>query len=176
MTFDRPITIVIILVVISLLTFFLVVPEYNKFQDLQSQLGEKQAEYVAQHDYYSAIDKIYYDLQSRKDDIGKIDNALTSDPTLGTTTYFLQQAAKDNGLIIKDLFLSKTSQSNSSNNSSATKEIIFSVDLLGNYPSLEGFIISLENSSRIFEITSISFNSKTQPPYSFSLQIKTYSY
>jgi Tfp pilus assembly protein PilO len=173
---DRPITIALFIIIILLLVFLLVMPEYDTFKSLQSQLGNKMAEYVAQHDYYAEIDKIYYDLQAKQDDIAKIDDALSTDPNLGKTVYFLQGAAKKNGLILKSLFLSKSSTGSGDTKSNATKEISFSVSLMGNYPSLGGFISTLENSSRIFEITSIAFGAGDGPPYSFSLQIKTYSY
>lgn len=176
MTFDRPILIGVMFLAILLLVFILVLPEYNTFKQLQVQLGEKRAEYVAQHDHYAAIDKVYDDLQARKDDIAKIDEALSSDPALGKTVYFLQEVAQKNGLIVKNLFLSKGSSNESNTGVKTSKEISFSIDLLGNYPSLGSFISSLEDSSRIFEITSISFGSKEGPPYNFSLQIKTYSY
>ena len=177
MQIDRPIVIALLLFIILLLVFFLVVPEYNTFVSLQSQLGEKTAEYNAQFDYYAAITKTYYDLQSRQDDVKKIDDALPQVPDLGSLVYFLQETAKENGLVTKDLFLSKSSSNNSNSNiSSSIKDIVFSVDLLGSYASLENFIIALEESSRIFEVTNISFGSSSNPPYSFSLQIKTHSY
>lgn len=181
MTIDRPITIALILFIILLLVFFLVVPEYKIFGKLQTELGEKKAEFNAEFDYYAAITKTYFDLQSRQDVLKKIDDALPQDPTLGKTIYFLQETAKENGLIVKDLFLSKSSPGSpsglsKSNVSGGVKDIVFSMDLLGGYPSLGGFMASLEKSSRIFEITSISFGSVSGPPYSFSLQIKTYSY
>jgi Tfp pilus assembly protein PilO len=177
MTIDRPIAIALILFITLLLVFFLVLPEYNTFGALQTQLGEKKAEYAAEFDYYAAITKTYYDLQSRQDDIQKIDDALPQDPGIGQLAYFLQETAKENGLMLKDLFLSKSSQGSvSSGISNSIKDMVFSIDLSGDYPSLENFIISLEKSSRIFEITSISFGSASGPPYSFSLQIETHSY
>ncbi|MFA6190373.1 MAG: type 4a pilus biogenesis protein PilO [Candidatus Staskawiczbacteria bacterium] len=176
MTIDRTIAIGLIVIIILSLVFFLVVPEYNKFKQLQAELSEKRGEYAYQHDYYANIDKVYADLQSRKDDIAKIDTALTSDPNLGQTVYSLQEMANNSGLIIKNLFLSKSSGGSNDSSNKTVKEIIFSISLLGNYPSLGGFLISLENSSRIFEITSISFGSNSEPPYDFNLQIKTYSY
>ena len=48
MQIDRPIAIALILFIILLLVFFLVVPEYNTFKSLQTQLGEKKAEYNAE--------------------------------------------------------------------------------------------------------------------------------
>ena len=176
MQIDRPIAIALILFIILLLVFFLVVPEYNVFQKLQTELGGKMAEYVGQHDYYSAIDRAYYELQARKDDITKIDDALPQDPTLGNTMYFLQETAKGNGLSVKDLFLSKSSAGAAGTSTNRIKDITFSMDLLGDYPALGVFLESLERSSRIFEVNSISFSSSTNPPYTFSLQIKTHSY
>ena len=179
MQIDRPITIALILFIILLLVFFLVVPEYNTFGKLQIDLGEKKAEYQAKYDYYSSIDKIFYELQNRKDEIVKIDNALPENSDLGEIIYFLQETAKSNGLIVKDLFLSKSSLSTSQNNTkiNSVKDITFSMSVLGDYISLQDFILSLEKSSRIFEVTNISFSSASGSSLqSFSLQIKTYSY
>ena len=202
MKIDRPITISVMIFIIILLVFFLVMPEYNTFTSLQTQLGEKQAEYDAEFTYYNAIGATYADLHSsaRQADIEKVDDALPTDPDLGKIMYFLQDAALSNGMMIKDLFLSKTSQNTTQNTAGAKiNDIVFSMDLLGNYSSLEQFLISLEQSSRVFEITSISFGSSTpaaespasassapsapaqtqfqsQQTYSFNLQIKTNSY
>jgi Tfp pilus assembly protein PilO len=176
MQIDRPIAIALTLFIILLLVFFLVVPEYNTFQSLQTSLGEKKAEFNAEYDYYAAITKTYDDLQSHQDDLKKIDDALPQNPALGEIIYFLQQTAKENGLIAKDLFLSKSSPNTYETSANIIKDIVFSIDLIGDYPSLEGFMVSLEKSSHIFEITSISFDSSLKPPYTFSLQIKTHSY
>ena len=124
------------------------------------------------------------------DDINKIDDALPTNPDIGNIIYYLQGAATQNGMMIKDLFLSKSSSGNTqASTTGKIKDIVFSIDLLGDYSSLEKFMISLEKSSRVFEITSISFGSSTQAPaaaaksqfqiqqtFSFNMQIKTNSY
>jgi Tfp pilus assembly protein PilO len=200
MQIDRPIAIALILFVIILLIFFLVAPEYATFGKLKTELSEKKAEYAAEYDYYAAIAKTYADLQEHKDDVKKIDDALPQDPSLGKTVYYLQQTSKANGLILKNLFLSKSSKSTGEATSgSSVKDIVFSLNLTGDYASLENFIIALEKSSRLFEVTNISFGaasnsattaqttqsqSKTQTPapapaqaaYSFTLQVKTHTY
>lgn len=190
MQIDRPIAIALILFIILLLVFLLVMPEYKTFGALQTELGEKKAEFDAEHDYYAAIARTYYDLQSHQDDIKKIDDALPQDSDLGKVIYFIQETSKQNGMMVKDLFLSKmSSNSMQSGAGNSVNDIVFSIDLLGNYPSLYSFMISLEKSSRIFEITSVSFGSATAPllgssqsqfqiqqTYSFNLQIKTHSY
>ncbi|MCX6723605.1 MAG: type 4a pilus biogenesis protein PilO [Candidatus Staskawiczbacteria bacterium] len=176
MTVDRPIAIALILFIILLLVFFLVVPEYNAFTGLQTELGQKKAEFRAEYDYYAGTDRTYFDLQSRKDDIKKIDDALPQDPSSGKLIYFLQKTAKDSGLILKDIFLSKPSSGNTTTAAGTVKTLIFSLDLSGSYESLLGFMMSLEKSSRIFEVTGISFSSPKDSAGSFSLQVKTYSY
>ena len=187
MQIDRPITIAIVLFVILLLVFFLVWPQYQSFVTLQSDLGEKTAEFNAQYGYYNTITNTYHDLQSHQDDIAKIDSALPATPDLGQLVYDLQEAAAGSGMLIKSLFVS---QSAGGTNPVAGKvnDTDFSMQLTGDYPSLQNFLKALEQSSRIFEVTSISFGAGTtassQPTqsqpvaqvYSFSLQIKTHSY
>ena len=58
MQVDRPIAAAIILFIILLLVFFLVTPEYKTFKKLQSELGEKKAEFNAEFDYYAEITAI----------------------------------------------------------------------------------------------------------------------
>ncbi len=179
MTLNKPIAIVLIITAIIVFGFFWVGPQYNKFKTLQDELGRKMADYVAQRDYYAAVEKAYQEIIIKEDELSKIDDALTSDPVLGRTVYYLQQAAQENGLILKNLSLSKSGGNNKTKTkaeSEEVQEISFSVSLLGSYTSLGGFLTSLESSSRIFEVASISFGTEKEPPYNFSLQIKTYSY
>lgn len=190
MQIDRPIAIAITLFIILLLIFFLVVPEYKTFGKLRVDFGIKKAQFNAEFDYYATIADTYFNLQSRQDDLKKIDDALPKDSSLGKLVYFLQQTAKQNGMMFKDLVLSKSSSGGADTKVINTvKDVVFSVDLLGSYESLGKFIVALEKSSRIFEITSIAFSSgagavpkatesqfQIQQTYSFSLQIKTHTY
>jgi len=179
MQVDHPITIIFTLFIILLLMFFLVIPEYKTFMSLQTELSEQKAEFNAKYDYYAAIDKAHFELQGRQEEIVKIDAALPQNFDLGQIVYTLQKNARESGLIVKDLFLSRSSASNIATKDGAAtmKDIVFSIDLLGNYKSLQGFIVSLEKSTRIFEVTSISFGSGAgQLSQSFSLQVKTHSY
>jgi Tfp pilus assembly protein PilO len=177
MRIDRPITIAITLFVILLLIFFSVLPEYNKFKQLETQLGEKKAEFNAKYDYYSAITKTYLDLQAKQDEINKIDSALPKEVSLGELTYFLQKTVVDSGLVAKDLYVSKTSSPGGENlTEGGLNSVVFSLNLVGDYPSLTNFIKSLERSARIFVVDNISFGSSSNPPYSFSLQVKTFFY
>ena len=199
MKIDRPIAIAIIFFVILLLAFFFVVPEYKIFGRLQAELAQKKAEYDAEFAYYSAIAKTHSDLVAHADDLEKIDDALPTDPSLGSAVYFLQQTTKESGMLLKNVSLSKSSSGNSAarpssdsliqEKSKVVQDIVFSLDLLGDYASLGRLSMALESSSRIFEVTDISFGSSSQPifgadqsqfqmtqVYSFKLQVKTHTY
>ncbi len=194
MTVDRPITIAVILFIILLLIFFLVAPKYQEFKFFQQKIGEKQAAYDAKFAYYSEIAKVYEQLMAKKDIVDKIDSAIPSNVSYGPLVYFFQKKGLENGLIVRGLFLTKAS---SINPESDIKEIIFSLDLLGGYSALKGFMSSLEKSARLFEISNISFGSSVQAQatsallgaqsknyapiqilqtYPFKLEVKTFSY
>lgn len=190
MEIDRPIAIAVTLFIILLLLFFLVVPKYQAFKSLQVKLGEKKAEFDAKYEYFSGITETYFDIQSRQQSIKKIDDALPTDSNLGRLVYYFQKKAEASGIIIKSLFLSKSPSASLGDVKGGVKEMSFSFSLVGSYASLESFIISLEKSSRIFEIGRISFSSagsvapseeeetqfQSQNIYTFSLEVKTYTY
>jgi len=196
MDFDRPIAIALILFTIVLLIFFLVVPKYNQFKVLQQTLGEKQAAYDAKFAYYSEIGTIYAKLVEKKEIVEKIDNAIPSEMSYGPLVYFFQKKALENGLIVKGLFLTKAAPINPD---SELREIVFSMNLLGEYTALKSFMASLERSARLFDTNNISFGTMVAPvtpasssssktpakspvqiqiiqTYPFQLEIKTYSY
>lgn len=183
MKLDRPIAIAIMLFVILSLVFFFVWPEYNNFRKLRADLGEKKALYNAEKEYYAEITKKYFELQNNQEDLKKIDNALPEEPNFGKLVYYFQKTASDSGMLIKDLFLSNKSAALAATSNGNLNELAFSIDVIGSYSSLQRFLIALEKSDRIFEVSSISFGSITAPPnpevkqiYSFNLQIKTHSY
>ena len=99
MEIDRPIAIVVILIIISLLIFFLVYPQYQAFQKNRLVLAQKTAEFNAQYDYYATITKDYTDIQSHAEEIAKIDSALPDVADFGQLVYILQQKTAENGLI-----------------------------------------------------------------------------
>jgi len=193
MEIDRPITIAVILFIILLLIFFLVVPKYHQFKDLQQKMGEKQTEFDAKFSYYSEIAKVYEQIMAKKDIVDKIDSAIPSNVSYGPLVYFFQKKGLENGLIVRGLSLTKVSPANPE---SDIKEIVFSLDLLGGYTAFKSFMSSLEKSARLFEVTNISFGSSASSisstsssvspktpsliqilqTYPFKLEVKTYSY
>ncbi|MBI1866391.1 MAG: type 4a pilus biogenesis protein PilO [Candidatus Staskawiczbacteria bacterium] len=193
MAVDRPITIAVIIFIIILLMYFFVAPKYYEFRDFQVKLGNAQAEYNGKFAYYSEVVRIFSELENSKESLDKIENAIPLKSQLADLIYFFQQKSTESGLIAKSILLTKFSPVTSESN---MKEIVFSLDLLGNYQSLKNFLSLIEGSSRLFEVNNIFFGSQAtnQPPttpisqplpanaslaqesYSFRLEIKTHSY
>ena len=184
-----------------LLIFFLVVPQYNVFKDLRVELGKKKAEYNAEYEYFSEIAKNYSQIQALEQDIEKIDDALPIGYNFGNLIYYFQNQALAAGMIIKSMFLSKSSSAGAKktnysyeSESGESKmpqmnEIGFSLNMTGSYSSLENFIVSLEKSARLFEVKNISFGAwaasqgaeqsqqfQMQEIYNFNLEVLTHSY
>jgi Tfp pilus assembly protein PilO len=205
MNIDRPIIIAILLFATLLIVFFLVAPGYGQFVKLQIDLAEKKAEFNSQYEYYAVITKNYFDLDSKKEEIQKIDDALPVNQDLGRLVYYFQKTVMENGMSMKNLYLSKNSLASASTKQqksvkdSKINDTVFSLTLEGDYSSLERFISSLEKSSRMFEVLNISFGSPTndifnslasmasskqgqepqiqaQKMYTFSMQVLCHSY
>lgn len=195
MKISRPILIALFIIATVILTYFFVMPSYKAFKKNQEELSYKKAEYVAKRDYYADITSLHFALQSRKNDIEKIDNALPVGSNFGQLIYYFQKQAADSGLIMKGLFISQSSLANVKKSGG---EISLSISLMGFYSALQNFLTNLESSSRLFEVTGISFGSSSASasastssskssslsdsqfegdgPRSFSLEIKTHSY
>lgn len=194
MKVDRPITIAVIIFIIVLLMYFFVVPKYNEFKDFQVKLSKAEAEYNGKFAYYSDVSRIFREMEDRKESLEKIENAIPAKSQLADLIYFFQQKGIESGLVVKNILLNKVSPITSESN---IKEIVFSLDIMGSYQSLKNFLVSLENSARLFEVGNISFGSQqsnqlsekvsttkplpvqtslSQEIYSFKLEIKTHSY
>lgn len=200
MQIDKPITSALLIFLVVVLSFFFVVPKYKEFKAHQLILGEKEAEYNAKYNYYAQVSEVYEELQSRTENLKKIEDALPANSALGDLVYFFSQKSFENGLVAKDLYLMKISAINPE---SDIKEITFSMDLIGSYAAFKNFLYGLEKSARLFDVNAFSFSAanassiskittsstkakttgkvttipiSNQQTYPFRLEVKTHSY
>lgn len=161
------------------LIFFLVLPKYDEFKNINLEVTIKKAEKNAKYAYYAEIDKVFMELEKRKEGVEKIDRAIPDQEDLSSLVNFFQEKSFENGLIIKNLFFTRSSGIDKNKN---LKEVAFSLNIVGSYSSLKNLLYSIEKSANLFEVGSISFSSanskipNAQQPYSFSIEIKSYSY
>lgn len=181
MELDKPITIAVILFIILVSSFYLVLPKYQEFQDLLTKVGEKEAEFTGKSAYFIEVTRVHKELMLYKDNLEKIDTALPQKFSLATILNFLYKKSSENGLLFQGVSVNKASPTGGD---TGVKETSISLQILGSYTSLEKFINSLENSSRLIEGENIAFSvtpptiESPQPPqnYPITLEIKVYSY
>lgn len=167
----RLIIIIVMLAIASFLGMILVWPKYQDFQQIQSQVKQKEAELDSKTAYYSKIQEIWGKLKEYEDVLSKIDSALPKDYSTPVLFNYLQQTAGGTGLILENLTFGGLT-------GDRIKEISVNIEATGSYSSLKSFLSALENSARIFKVKSLSFSSpkSNKDSFSFELGISTYSY
>lgn len=181
MAINRLLIAILITIITALLVYFFVFPKYREFALLQSAVGSKQSEFNAKYAYFAEVNKIFNELEKRKDSLEKIDKALPGNVSLSSLVYYIQKKSFENGLVIKSLFFTKATAASDKN---PIREIVFSLNVTGSYSALKNFLSALEKSASLFNVNNISFNSQlssktltqSQQIYSFVLEIRTHSY
>ena len=164
MEINKPIAIIILVIIDLVLIFLFIFPKYQESRDLQMSLAEKNLAYEIQSGYYEKVSTVLKGVDSRQDILKKVDSALPSDPSFAPIVYFLQTESDKNGLTVKSITFSQvaseTGQTTSQANSKqALKSITFMVNLSGKYQGLKNLLFSLERSARLFEVNAVSFAS-----------------
>ena len=191
MEINRPVAATILLIITALLVFLFAWPEYKHANSLDIALKEKQATYNSQAIYFGNITKVLADIERRKDILEKVESALPNEFTLAPIIYFFQKKGSETGLDVRSIVFSRSISSVSGVRATTAivkekevKDIILTLDVLGNYQGLKNFLSSIEKSARIFEVKKISFVSSNPSSavqgqaktYNFKLEITTHSY
>jgi Tfp pilus assembly protein PilO len=176
MEVKKPIFIVLIIIIALLLLYFFTIPRYKEFKSLQSKLAILDSEVSSKYAYFAEITRVYDELQTRKESLEKVNEALPPASRYSSLVYFIQKKTAENGLILKSLAFTRVSASDKGEN---IKEITFSANAIGSYNSLKNLIRSLEKSASLVEVAVVSFSSqgdKSQEIFQFSLEFKMHSY
>lgn len=175
--------------IISIFLLFLVVfggyylwwPQYQHFQDLKSGLAEKKAQLEQAEEYLSELKTLSNRLAGYKDECFKVDSALPLEPSIPALFNFIQRASSENGLILKNISLTKPSLEEVPEEERAQR-IPFSIIVSGSYSGFKNFLSAVYKNARMIEINSINFSSSSTPKekgtglFVFSLRLKTQSY
>ncbi|MBX4200950.1 type 4a pilus biogenesis protein PilO [Candidatus Parcubacteria bacterium] len=184
MQINKPISIIIMFVITLVVAFLFAIPAYEESLALKNTLAQKQSEYTGKSEYYAKVNELTSKIESNSVAIEKISSALPDDFYLSSLVYFLQKKASDAGLVAKLISFSKVSPKTADKK---PRIGTFSVNVSGNYQGLKNFLESLDKSSRLFEVNSISFSSQQNSQktnqlknqaqiYDFNLQLETQAY
>lgn len=155
----------------ALLTgFFLLWPEYQNFQQVQADLGQKKAELDSKISYYSEIKNIWSRLEEYRDSLSQINEFIPDSYSLPALFNYLQGLASQTGLVLEDITLGGVG-------GEGIKEINLNLEVSGTYSSLKNFLNALEQSAKLFNVKSISFSFPEEVGvFSFKIAVATYSY
>ncbi|MFH1841321.1 MAG: type 4a pilus biogenesis protein PilO [Candidatus Nealsonbacteria bacterium] len=167
------ITIICLGVAVVLGVFFLW-PRYQDFQILQANIENKESELQSKKEYFSQIREAAEKLQDYKENLSKISSALPSAPDVSSLFNFLQNISSEAGLVLEETKLVRID----SQKTAGLKEIIIDIELKGSYSAFDSFLSALEKSSRLIEVSKISFSipKETGDPFSFEVSLKSQSY
>jgi len=157
---------------------------------LQSQIEIKEQELKEKQEYFAGIQTISDNLVQYQEFLDKIEQSLPQKVSLASLLSFFQGRALGSGLVMEDLSPSQASQKASSQRVSAgeqveekIKETGFRLSVVGSFASFENFLRTLEKSSRLIEIASVTFEDgevseegEGAVNFEFDLVLKVYSY
>jgi len=177
----RPLAIIIGLILLLFFGIAVVFPKYQNLNLLQLKVKEKEAVLQSEKEYFSSLDEISEKLKKYEESLSKINSALATEPRLPALFDFLQTAASQNGLVLKkiDPALSGSLKGELAKEgwNPKIREIRINLQVSGSYPSFKNFLSTIERTSRMIELESISFSALEEVgPIDFNLRIKVYSY
>lgn len=173
---NRPIIIVICLLLSLVSGIFLPWPEYRKLQGQKSEVTQKKTELQTLKDYFAELNALSEELKESEYEIAlsKIDSALPSEFFLPSLLNYLQKTASENGLILNSF--GKVA-SGLSGLAIEVKEFHLDLGLSGSYSALKDFLSVLEKNARLIGVENISFSFPgKEKPFNFLIKIKVYSY
>jgi len=184
MEINKPIATIFLLIIDLIIIFLFVIPKYQESDQMQINLAKRQGEYENLSDYQIKLSDILKDIENREDILKKIDAALPVSFSSSNATYFLQEKASENQLMIKLLAFSEPVPTIFKKE---IKSVAMALNLSGSYQGFKNFLSSLEKSDKLFRIDSISFAALTLSPeknypqgqldnYDFKLDVRAYIY
>ena len=171
----RPTIIFLNIVIILILFFLFIKPQYASWQALSVELQERKEELKLKQDYFNNLKTLSEALKNYDEQVAKIDSALPEHPSLPSLLNFFQSTAAQNGLVLKDVGKFAVV---SNKEKPEIKEMSLEIMTTGSYPQLKTFLADIEKSSRLIEIENLVFSlpKPNENFFTFDLKTKSNSY
>ncbi|MDD5144676.1 MAG: type 4a pilus biogenesis protein PilO [Candidatus Pacebacteria bacterium] len=161
-----------------MITLFLwagaMIPKINELAKIQKDIKEKGSLITREKEHFTNLKEIDQKLAEKGEEMAKIGLALPDSPDIPSLFDFIQKTASYSGMVLEGL--GDYTVSNSLQGEKI-RETVFSIQVSGSYEDFKNFLSSLENSSRLINVDSISFNAKEEEEnnFSFNLSLETFS-
>ena len=178
-------------IIIFLINYFFVFPEYNLLKEKNKTIKSLSIDEEFIKNYYDVVNKNLEDLNNAKWGSKKniLEQNFDSSPFFSSIVKdFLRTKALESGLIVSDIYVSRpviianSEELYKSELIGPVNKTRFELSLEGNYFAFKNFISTIEKSSRIGSIESISIdknhnsNQEITNDLLFKLSIDYYSY
>lgn len=168
------ITPILLFVTLVSVTYF-GLPQYQKFKDLKEEVAQKKAELSAGEAYFANLRQTSETLKDYQDTLEKIKAALPQELSLANLLNFFQKKSSESGLLLKNVTPTKKTKKEAAPGILAkVEEAYFGLNLVGSYSSLKEFLKTLEKSSRLIEVESISLDATVEeklPEYNILIKV-----
>ena len=178
-------------IIIFLINYFFVFPEYNLLKEKNKTIKSLSIDEEFIKNYYDVVNKNLEDLNNAKWGSKKniLEQNFDSSPFFSSIVKdFLRTKALESGLIVSDIYVSRpviienSEELYKSELIGPVNKTRFELSLEGNYFAFKNFISTIEKSSRIGSVESISIdknhnsNQEITNDLLFKLSIDYYSY
>lgn len=174
----KTLILVIFIVGSALVTFFYLMPEWNKFQDLRAEIAQQDSVNNELADILQVRDSLLTTMSSiSPEDLERIDNIIPKGAQSPEYIALLEYLARNSGLVLKEMEVDappfipgkKSGQprpqasAKSPVSEDSIKEIPVEMTLAGTYASFRKFLSELERSARFTDVGDVSFGNAADP-------------
>lgn len=136
----------------------LVLPKYDETFALRDKVELKRVDLKNRENYFKELEKIAKEFKDNRENLDKIKTALPIGPMAPSLANFIQSASSQSGLILKNFGYGSTKVAAKDETAAlAVQEYEISLTLSGSYSAFKDFLDKIEKSSRLIEISDISF-------------------
>ena len=175
--FNKTTTAILLLLGAVLIGVFLLWPMLQEFLRVEHELEQYNIALVGREKYVSNLVILARQLDAREEAIRKIEAAIPDNTSIPVLFDLLQNISISSGFIVTKM-TSSPKESNLVNLDIVVTKI--SLEAIGTYDALKTFIAQTRSSARLFEVTSISFDSSgagvlfDSDQFEFTLELETY--
>ncbi len=139
---------------------FLLLPEYQEYRKLQKRQEHLEGQLEQKSEYLQSLRDIGGQLAAQSDAMEKLAVAVPDAPELHRLTYFIGNAARENGVLLSNI--GDISVGESTEEQQDVRDIRFSVQVTGTYSALRSFLGTIEQSARLIEVNQMNISAERQ--------------
>jgi hypothetical protein len=174
----RTLTPVFSIVIAVLLFFFFVSPEYNEIKGLKEDTEMYKRAVESYNDFYAKVDtKLAVKRNESPVIVERLNQFIPKDLDVAYNIADLENMAQAHKMLFGNVStdVSGTDLVSESDKGQELQIADISFDAIGTYEQFQLFLLDLESSLSLFEVTSINFSASEGPFEQFTIAVRTYA-